>query len=309
MNNQKTGDLIRNARKEKGLTQNNIATHLGITDRAVSKWERGICAPDIALLEPLGELLDLSVVELISGERRRESTPSEPLEAAVRETISYSQNELTTKRNAANKKLCAAITIAILLSIAICLGFLWYKGFFHIIGRFPSPDGSTVTTVYSCKLGYRDPPDAGGFTLSDKGHFNGRTIYEGSEFRGLWWSPTGCYQVVSMLSDGEIFLSLADFTRNIGVNLTHRLKSALYDNAFFADVPYNEDDWRDISFAFIQWSVADPEKMLIYFSYTDATKAFQEGYMWFDYESGDISGEMKLENGEKETDFLNHLIP
>ena len=53
MDNAKMGAIIREARKKKGYTQKDIATHLNITDRAVSKWERGICAPDLALLEPL----------------------------------------------------------------------------------------------------------------------------------------------------------------------------------------------------------------------------------------------------------------
>lgn len=42
MDNQKTGDLIKKLRKEKGLTQKDLASSLNITDRAVSKWERGV---------------------------------------------------------------------------------------------------------------------------------------------------------------------------------------------------------------------------------------------------------------------------
>ena len=70
MDNRKMGELIREARKEKGLTQKDVAQRFGITDRAVSKWERGICAPDIGILEELAELLGLSVAELIAGERK-----------------------------------------------------------------------------------------------------------------------------------------------------------------------------------------------------------------------------------------------
>ena len=52
MDNQKTGALIRERRKQKQLTQQQLAQRLHVTDRAVSKWERGLCAPDIATLEP-----------------------------------------------------------------------------------------------------------------------------------------------------------------------------------------------------------------------------------------------------------------
>ena len=47
----KTGALIRALRKERNMTQKDLAERLHITDRAVSKWERGLCAPDISLLE------------------------------------------------------------------------------------------------------------------------------------------------------------------------------------------------------------------------------------------------------------------
>ena len=53
MNKQKIGDFIKKKRKEKGLTQKELAEKLEITDRAISKWERGINCPDISLLKDL----------------------------------------------------------------------------------------------------------------------------------------------------------------------------------------------------------------------------------------------------------------
>lgn len=61
MDNEKIGAFIKELRKEQGLTQKELAEALSITDRAVSKWERGLNAPDIALLEPLAKLLGVSV--------------------------------------------------------------------------------------------------------------------------------------------------------------------------------------------------------------------------------------------------------
>ena len=100
MDNIKTGNLIRETRREKNITQRELAEALHITDRAVSKWERGLCAPDIALLEPLGEALGLSATELISGERH--SAPD--TETAVRETLSYSRAEIHQRTKAARTK-------------------------------------------------------------------------------------------------------------------------------------------------------------------------------------------------------------
>ena len=61
MNNQKIGDFIKELRKEKDLTQKELADKLNITDRAVSKWERGLNCPDIFLLDDLSQILDVSV--------------------------------------------------------------------------------------------------------------------------------------------------------------------------------------------------------------------------------------------------------
>lgn len=68
MDLQKTGKFISLKRKEHSLTQEQLAEQLGITNKAVSKWERGICYPDVALFEPLCNTLEISIEELIKGE-------------------------------------------------------------------------------------------------------------------------------------------------------------------------------------------------------------------------------------------------
>ena len=75
MDNVSMGSRIRQARLAAGLTQKQLADQLHITDRAVSKWERGLSAPDIALLEPLAQLLGISVEELLAGQRLTETAP------------------------------------------------------------------------------------------------------------------------------------------------------------------------------------------------------------------------------------------
>ena len=63
MNQEKIGKFISNVRKDKKLTQRQLADKLGITDRAISKWENGKSMPDLSLLKPLCDILDISINE------------------------------------------------------------------------------------------------------------------------------------------------------------------------------------------------------------------------------------------------------
>ena len=63
-----TGAMIKRLREKKNLTQAELADKIFVTDKAVSKWETGRGYPDISLVEPLAKALDVSVIELLSGE-------------------------------------------------------------------------------------------------------------------------------------------------------------------------------------------------------------------------------------------------
>lgn len=69
MNQEKIGKFIAVCRKEKGLTQLQLAEKLNITNRAVSKWETGKSCPDVSLMLELCNILGITVNELLSGER------------------------------------------------------------------------------------------------------------------------------------------------------------------------------------------------------------------------------------------------
>ena len=76
----KTGKFIADERKKKGYTQRQLAEQLGISDKTISKWERGNGFPEISLLLPLCNELDLSVNELLTGERISETEYREKAE-------------------------------------------------------------------------------------------------------------------------------------------------------------------------------------------------------------------------------------
>lgn len=69
MNSYVTGETIRHLRAQRRMTQEQLAETLGVTGKAVSKWETGRGFPDMSLLEPLARALRISVPELLSGEQ------------------------------------------------------------------------------------------------------------------------------------------------------------------------------------------------------------------------------------------------
>ena len=68
-----TGRFIAELRKQKGFTQKELAEKLIVTDKAISRWETGKGLPDTSLLKPLGDVLGVSITELLSGKRIEES--------------------------------------------------------------------------------------------------------------------------------------------------------------------------------------------------------------------------------------------
>ena len=98
MDQVKVGKFIAELRKEQGLTQEALGQKLGVTNKTVSRWETGAYMPDIELLVPLGEILGVSVNELLAGERLSDEQfrkqADENMVEAVRES-SFSVKERT----------------------------------------------------------------------------------------------------------------------------------------------------------------------------------------------------------------------
>ena len=116
----KIGKFIAQLRKEKNLTQNELAQKLSITDRAISKWENGRGLPELGLLLPLCEVLEVSVNELLSGERLQTDVYQQKLEENVVETIRYSNAELQK-----HKKVFKRVLIVLgCLTIILCSLFM-----------------------------------------------------------------------------------------------------------------------------------------------------------------------------------------
>ena len=104
-----TGRFIARLRKQKGYTQKELAEKLMVTDKAISRWETGKGLPDTSLLKPLGDILGVSVGELLSGERIEAAEMKDQADKIILESLEYS------------KRMAAGIIRAILFMTGIAL--------------------------------------------------------------------------------------------------------------------------------------------------------------------------------------------
>lgn len=99
MNQEKIGKFIKKLRKEKKLTQSELATKLGVTDKSISNWENGKNMPDLSLFKPLCEILGITINDLISGEKLNKDNYQEKFEENIINTIDYTNKKVTNKNN------------------------------------------------------------------------------------------------------------------------------------------------------------------------------------------------------------------
>ena len=148
MNVKKMGEFIKKKRKEKGLTQKELAEQLFITDRAISKWERGLSCPDISLLQELARILDTSVVELLKGETIKNKKSIS--EQDVISSMKLSQDSILEKikfiTNVLTSIIVAIFVFFILITNfrSIYLGVKKYDMNFYDYGGISYPGGEYI---------------------------------------------------------------------------------------------------------------------------------------------------------------------
>ena len=96
MNQQKTGEFLKELRKEKGLTQEQLGEKFFVSSRTVSRWETGSNLPDLQTLIELAEFYDIDIREIIDGERKSENMDKEMKETLVK-VSEYSDSEKKSK--------------------------------------------------------------------------------------------------------------------------------------------------------------------------------------------------------------------
>ena len=117
----KIGKYIAGKRKSLGMTQRQLAEKLGMSDKSVSKWERGVCLPDVSVYKELCSILGISLNEFLAGEDIAPENMIQKSETNIIEVI----------RDNINKQKCLKVMRCILLVISICavavIGFIIYR--------------------------------------------------------------------------------------------------------------------------------------------------------------------------------------
>ena len=112
MDNAKIGNLIYQLRKEKNMTQLQLAEKLGISDKAVSKWERGLGSPDLSLMPRLSEILGVDLEKLLTGEMPPKKTVNGNMKRMLFYVCPDCGNMITAMADA-NVSCCGKIMTAI----------------------------------------------------------------------------------------------------------------------------------------------------------------------------------------------------
>lgn len=121
MDKQKTGELIKNARINKGYTQVELGDLLGVTNKAISRWEKGDSFPDIGVIEELSRILDIRIQDIVIGEIKEQNTDSE---TAVTEVVRAAKLQGRIKK----RELVTGFISAVVIVYMLICGWYSFRG-------------------------------------------------------------------------------------------------------------------------------------------------------------------------------------
>lgn len=164
MNLIKIGKFIADCRKQKSITQEQLAEKLCITDRAVSKWERGLSLPDADKMLDLCDILDINVNELLNGEKIVRKDYEKKMEELLIELAK--QEELKNKKILVNTFIFEFAIIALYMALILLAAYTLKEGplFVTIVCI------STILLVIICYIGVKLEVNAGYYECKNCHH-------------------------------------------------------------------------------------------------------------------------------------------
>lgn len=122
MNQQKTGSFLKELRKEKNLTQEQLAEIFNVSSRSVSRWETGTNLPDLSILVEIADYYDVDIREIIDGERKNDMN-KETKETLTKVAEYADQNKLQLKKRMASSCAAALILLIFCVTLDVTNGF------------------------------------------------------------------------------------------------------------------------------------------------------------------------------------------
>lgn len=116
MDQKKIGAFLKNLRNEKNLTQEQLAEMLGVTNRSISRWENGINMPDFDFIIEMAKYYDVSITEILNGEREKEM-----VDKKTEETLLKAAECANTEKNRFSKRICILFITATILFVVYCV--------------------------------------------------------------------------------------------------------------------------------------------------------------------------------------------
>ena len=227
MDREMLGRFIAQRRKERNMTQRELAEKLHVTDKAVSKWERGAGCPDISLLEPLAEALELSVDQLLTYQ----TAPEEPEAAAEPVTSQAVQAvlDLTLEERRARRRrrwftaMAVTLSLIVLVVVYVFLSSLQARGDLFRNESSTSPDGSITVVTYAGSFGnpsvkVTKPADMQRRWGDGSVNAGMGESYPDTKITGLYWSPDSAYLAIGQ--------SVQDETPHLDCKIWHFYRGA-----------------------------------------------------------------------------------
>lgn len=121
MNQIKIGEFITTLRKEQGMTQRQLAEKIGVSDKTISKWECGRGLPEMSMMEPLCETLNVNINEFLSGERLSEDIYSKKAEENMMRLMEESEKNKRKNHNIMVVFIAGLLTVLLVVVLVIAL--------------------------------------------------------------------------------------------------------------------------------------------------------------------------------------------
>ena len=145
MDQKKIGSFLKELRKEKGVTQEQLAETLGVSGRTVSRWETGFNMPDLDVLIQIADYYDVELRELLDGERRSESM-NEEMKETVLKVADYSNEE----KKKLSRRMCICFSVGAVLFTFYIVTEMCFEGVQNELLEFC--EGFTLGFSYSMMI-------------------------------------------------------------------------------------------------------------------------------------------------------------